>query len=372
MLRATLLIWALASAIALAQQPGRKLPDSPRADTATPIISEVLAAQIMLDRSGFSPGEIDGKAGPNFQKALTAFQESRGLPTSGLLDEATAERLHDDNGDDPAVVTHVLTDVDVAGPFQAAIPADLVQQSKLPALGYRNTLEALGEKFHASPALLQTLNKGQTFATVGEQVVVPNVVVWDGTQVTHTKNPALTKNTKITKDAKATQGRQTTQSPRLPQTAQAAQAAQSAQSADDAAAAGIRIVVTKRSSALTVEDEGGRVLFYAPVTTGSSHDPLPIGTWKVTVVQEMPAFHYNPKLFWDANPSQSQATIRPGPNNPVGVAWIDINKEHYGIHGTPEPSTVGHTQSHGCVRMTNWDVRRLLEWARPGTPVVFQ
>ena len=363
MLRATLLIWALASVIALAQQPGRKLPDGPRADAATPIISEVLAAQVMLDRSGFSPGEIDGKAGPNFQKALTAFQESRGLPTSGLLDQATAERLHDDNGDEPAVVTHLLTDVDVAGPFQADIPADLVQQSKLPALGYRNTLEALGEKFHASPALLQTLNKGQTFATVGEQVVVPNVVVWDGTQITHTK---ITKDTKTASGRQTTQGKQTTQSPRPPQTAQAAQ------SAADAAAAGIRIVVTKRSSALTVEDEGGRVLFYAPVTTGSSHDPLPIGNWKVTVVQEMPAFHYNPKLFWDANPSQSQATIRPGPNNPVGVAWIDINKEHYGIHGTPEPSTVGHTQSHGCVRMTNWDVRRLLEWARPGTLVVFQ
>ena len=365
MLKATLLIWALASAIALAQQPGRTAPGKPRADSATPIISEVLAAQVMLDRSGFSPGEIDGKAGPNFQKALTAFQESRGLRTSGLLDEATAERLHDDNGDEPAVVTHALTDVDVAGPFQADIPADLVQQSKLPALGYRNTLEALGEKFHASPALLQTLNKGQTFATVGEQVVVPNAVVWDGTQVTHTKITRDTKDTKTASGRQTTQSKQTTRSPRPPQTAQAAQ------SADDAAA-GIRIVVTKRSSALTVVDEGGRVLFYAPVTTGSSHDPLPIGTWKVTVVQEMPAFHYNPKLFWDANPSQSQATIRPGPNNPVGVAWIDINKEHYGIHGTPEPSTVGHTQSHGCVRMTNWDVRRLLEWARPGTPVVFQ
>jgi lipoprotein-anchoring transpeptidase ErfK/SrfK len=145
-----------------------------------------------------------------------------------------------------------------------------------------------------------------------------------------------------------------------------------AQNDKGAALPGIRIVVAKQSSALTVEDESGRVLFYAPVTTGSSHDPLPIGTWKVTVVRQMPAFHYNPKLFWDANPSHSNATIRPGPNNPVGVAWIAITKEHYGIHGTPEPSTVGHTQSHGCVRMTNWDVRRVLEWAQPGTPVVFQ
>jgi lipoprotein-anchoring transpeptidase ErfK/SrfK len=134
----------------------------------------------------------------------------------------------------------------------------------------------------------------------------------------------------------------------------------------------VRIVVTKRTSALTVEDETGRVLFFAPVTTGSEHDPLPIGTWKVTGVQQAPAFHYNPELFWDADPSHSKAKIAPGPNNPVGVAWIDINKEHYGIHGTPEPSKVGYAQSHGCIRMTNWDVSRLLEWAKPGTPVIFQ
>ena len=107
------------------------------------------------------------------------------------------------------------------------------------------------------------------------------------------------------------------------------------------------------------------VLFFAPVTTGSQHDPLPIGKWKVTGVQQMPAFHYNPDLFWDASPAHSKAKIPPGPNNPVGVAWIDLSKPHYGIHGTPEPSQIGHVQSHGCVRMTNWDVRRVMEWAGP-------
>ena len=114
------------------------------------------------------------------------------------------------------------------------------------------------------------------------------------------------------------------------------------------------------------------MVFFAPVTTGSQHDPLPIGKWKVTGVQQMPAFHYNPDLFWDASPAQSKAKIPPGPNNPVGVAWIDLSKPHYGIHGTPEPSQIGHVQSHGCVRMTNWDVRRVVGWAKPGTLVVFQ
>jgi lipoprotein-anchoring transpeptidase ErfK/SrfK len=92
----------------------------------------------------------------------------------------------------------------------------------------------------------------------------------------------------------------------------------------------------------------------------------------VTGVEQLPAFHYNPRLFWDADPSHSKARIAAGPNNPVGVAWIDLSKKHFGIHGTPEPATVGHLQSHGCVRMTNWDVRRVLEWAKPGTLVVFR
>jgi lipoprotein-anchoring transpeptidase ErfK/SrfK len=353
MLRATLLIWAIASAIVIAQQPRATVPRNPSADRSAPIMSEVLAAQVMLDRSGFSSGEIDGKAGPNFLKALSAFQMSRGLRVSGLLDEETAERLHEDAGDQPAAVTYVLTDIDIAGPFEPNIPKDLVAQSKLKTLSYRNPLEALAEKFHVSPVLLQTLNEGQTFATAGEQVVVPNVELVP----VPTLEIAPTTITETTQNTKTTHGARTNQT---------------ARNDKEAALPGIRIVVTKQSSALTVEDESGRVLFYAPVTTGSSHDPLPIGVWKVTVVQQMPAFHYNPKLFWDANPSHSDATIRPGPNNPVGVAWIDITKEHYGIHGTPEPSTVGHTQSHGCVRMTNWDVRRVLEWAKPGTPVVFQ
>ena len=134
----------------------------------------------------------------------------------------------------------------------------------------------------------------------------------------------------------------------------------------------VTIYVTKATSALTVEDAGGKMLFHAPVTSGSEHDPLPIGQWKVTTVQRMPTFNYNPDLFWDADPKHAKATIPSGPNNPVGTIWIDLTKEHYGIHGTPEPSTVGHTQSHGCVRLTNWDVQRVARWARPGTPVIFR
>jgi lipoprotein-anchoring transpeptidase ErfK/SrfK len=292
----------------------------------------VLAAQVMLDAAGFSPGEIDGKAGANFGRALTAYQQSRGLDASGKVEGATFDRLRRDFKGQP-IVSYTIADADIAGPFQPDIPKDLIEQSKLPSLDYRNALEAIAEKFHASPALIESLNPGQTFAQTGTQITVPNV---------------------------------TSTAPLPPTTEGKASTAGNTRPTD------ARIVVSKKTSALTVEDADGRVLFFAPVTTGSEHDPLPIGTWKVTGVQQMPAFHYNPDLFWDASPSHSKAKIPPGPNNPVGVAWIDLSKPHYGIHGTPEPSQIGHVQSHGCVRMTNWDVRRVMEFARTGTVVVFE
>jgi lipoprotein-anchoring transpeptidase ErfK/SrfK len=134
----------------------------------------------------------------------------------------------------------------------------------------------------------------------------------------------------------------------------------------------VTIVVTRATSALTLQEAGGRVVFHAPVTSGSRHDPLPIGTWKVTGVQQQPSFRYNPALFWDADPAHSKATLPPGPNNPVGTVWIDLSKEHYGIHGTPEPSQIGHAASHGCVRLTNWDAQRVAAVVTPGTKVVFR
>ena len=134
----------------------------------------------------------------------------------------------------------------------------------------------------------------------------------------------------------------------------------------------VTIAVTKSTSSLTVEDASGRVLFHAPVTSGSEHDPLPIGTWKVTTVQRMPVFNYNPDLFWDANPAHSKAKIPAGPNNPVGVVWVDLSKPHYGIHGTPEPRTVAKTQSHGCIRLTNWSAAALAEAVKPGTVALLQ
>jgi lipoprotein-anchoring transpeptidase ErfK/SrfK len=133
----------------------------------------------------------------------------------------------------------------------------------------------------------------------------------------------------------------------------------------------IVVRVSRGASVLTVTDASGKVLMHAPVTSGSERDPLPTGTWMVTAVARNPRFNYNPDLFWDADPSHAKATIPPGPNNPVGVVWIDINKPHYGIHGTPEPSRIGHAESHGCVRLTNWDALKLAAMVGKGSRVEF-
>jgi lipoprotein-anchoring transpeptidase ErfK/SrfK len=270
---------------------------------------DVLALQVLVDRAGFSPGEIDGRGGSNTDKAIDAYQRV----TGARIDDVVQSQ-------EPPTVTYTITAEDAATPVVRSIPRDMMAKARLKRLHYTSLLEMLAEKFHASPALLKRLNPTLRLGA-GQQIVVPNVKV-----------------------VSADEGKP------MP---------------------GIVVHVSKSFSTLWVTDGAGKTIMHAPVTSGSEHDPLPIGMWTVTAVSRNPSFNYNPDLFWDANPAHAKARIPPGPNNPVGVVWIDLNKEHYGIHGTPEPSTIGHTESHGCVRLTNWDALRLAAMVGKGTPVEF-
>lgn len=272
----------------------------------------VLRAQVLLSRARFSPGEIDGASGKNFERALKGYQKDKGLPVTGTLDEPTWSSLNTDAG--PILQTYTITPEDAAGPFQN-IPADMMEKAKLKALGFRDLAEALGERFHVSPSLLRRLNPGIQFSA-GEQILVPD------------PGP----------------------------------------SPHGSAA---RVVIT-REGVLQALDASGALLAQFPCSSGSEHDPLPIGDWKILKVLKNPPFFYNPKLFWDAKPGHSRARIAPGPNNPVGVVWVDLSKEHYGIHGTPEPSSVGHAQSHGCIRLTNWDAAALADMVSKETAVLIR
>lgn len=276
--------------------------------------SAVLRAQILLDRAHFSCGELDGDFGINLEKTVAAFRQARQLQPAPVIDAPTWAALNGDQA--PVLLAYTISPEDEKGPF-VRVPADMASQAKLPALGYSSPLEELGERFHTSPAVLKALNPGADFSKAGQPLMVPNVV---------TMPPG------------------------------------------EAA----RVEVSKGESSVRVYDAQGKLLAFYVATIGSEHDPLPIGEWKIRGVARYPKFHYNPNLFWDAKATDSKATLQPGPNNPVGLVWIDLTKEHYGIHGTPDPSRIGHTFSHGCIRLTNWDAAELAAMVKPGVPAILK
>jgi lipoprotein-anchoring transpeptidase ErfK/SrfK len=279
------------------------------------LVPEVVKIEVLLDRAGFSPGAIDGIDGDNFRGALTAYQKQGGLPATGVLDQATWDKLLADAA--PPLQNYTITETDAKGPFTKELPAKFEDEAKLKYLGYRDIREKLAEQFHMSVGLLQTLNRSSHFRP-GQQIDVAAV-----------KAPKP--------DGKVA-----------------------------------RIVVDKPDHQVEAFAADGKLVAFYPASIGSAEKPAPTGEFTIRRIVHHPDYTYFPKFHFKGVSATAPFTIAPGPRNPVGSVWIDLSYEGYGIHGTPNPEAIGKTESHGCIRLTNWDAENLASLVDKGTPVFFQ
>ena len=334
----------------------------------------VMQAQVVLDRLGFTPGVVDGKEGMSTRNALKGFQQANNIDQTGELDEATKRALGQWSNIPATRVVTIPADF-AAGPFYD-IPDEPADQAKMPALTYESLDEKLAERFHTTVAVLKELN--------------PNGVP-AGMTAPATATPPPTRTPTPTSSASDDDAIPQPGPPSFFRAGQQVRVPNVGADRIDAGAVEDRgwlatlrmlgvgtdqpkadkIVVDKSAGTLLAYDKGGKIVAAFTATMGSTNDPLPLGDWKILGKALNPPFNYNPDLFWDAKPGDEKAKLPAGPNGPVGVVWIDLSKEHYGIHGTPNPETIGRAQSHGCVRLTNWDAARLAQMVSGSTKVSF-
>ena len=280
----------------------------------------VLKAQIYLDRLHFSVGALDGRWGRNSAITVWTWQRSHGLDATGDVDENTFRALARAAGYPPALMQYTVTADDLKGPF-THLPDDPYEKAKLSCLCYESVREELAERFHSSEDFLEELNPNVKFSDVaaGQTINVPNV-----------RPPVTTDNPDIAK-----------------------------------------IVISIRGNSYNGYDASGNLVFHAPTTLGSTYDPSPTESLHVVEIARHPHFHYDPTLYHEVPDSMPDAHMNPGPNSPVGVVWMALSKEHYGMHGTPDPESIGYASSHGCIRLTNWDAEEVSHRITKGVPVAF-
>jgi len=387
--------------------PGERAQD----ELPDPEQRPIMQAQVVLDRHGFGPGVIDGRMGLSTRNALEGFQEANDLEPTGELDEPTRQALARWNN--IAATRVVSIPEDWGSTRYQPLPDDPAAQAEMQRLGYESLDERLAERFHTTVEVLRQLNPGgrpagMSGSTAGEAGASPQRTPASGGEggsataqriaASATPAPRASGSSAATSSPGATGSSGAASRPAGAATPSAFRAGQQLRvpnvgadqidrsAVDDRqwlgtlASLGVgteqpevaRLVVDKSGKWLKGYDANDRLVATFTVTTGSENDPLPLGEWGVKGVGRNPTFAYDPALFWDVPDSDPKQQLPPGPNGPVGVVWIDLTKEHYGIHGTPEPDTIGRAQSHGCVRLTNWDAARLAQMVDGSTQVIFQ
>lgn len=270
--------------------------------------------QVLLDRAGISPGVVDGFKGGMSASAIRAFETREGLEPDGVLDEEVWAAL---GGPEAGAVMqeHVITAEDLAEVRGEPLPEDYSELAELDFLGYERASEALAERFHLDEDVLVALNPDAGFAE-GETILVTD--------------------------------------PGAPLEGEVA-----------------RIEVRKETGRLAAFDEAGEMITSYPVTIGSENTPSPSGTVEVVAIAPDPTYTYDPETNFQQGDNTEALELPPGPNGPVGSMWIDLSEPTYGLHGTPHPSQLFERQSHGCVRLTNWDAEELSGLVSEGTVVEF-
>jgi lipoprotein-anchoring transpeptidase ErfK/SrfK len=291
-----------------------RAPDEPVITLKNKSKPEIVAIQVFLDRAGVSPGAIDGHMGANVTKAIYAYEQMTGEKLDPNNTDAILEQLRMSGG--LPVISYTITPADAAGPYVAQIPEDYSQKALLPSMAYTSTTEMLAERFHMDEGFLREMNPGADFTVPGTIIKVVN--------------------------------------PGEPKPGNVA-----------------RILADKAKKQVFAYDDAGNLIAAYPASIGSTDTPSPSGTVTVERVAFNPGYTYNPKINFQQAGNDKILNIPPGPNGPVGTVWMALSKPTYGIHGTPEPSKIGRTQSHGCVRLTNWDATELAKMVKPGVIVEF-
>ena len=319
----------------------------------------LMQAQVVLDRLGFTPGVVDGKMGMSTVNAIKGFQEARGLQITGELDQPTQQALAEWQR---IPATRVVTiPAEFANEQFVQIPEDRKDQAKLDRMGYSSLGEKIAERFHTTEEVLAELNPQLTGGSPApENAPASNDTAPKPTLAYQAGMQLRVPNIGADRfDPSAVKDKQWAQTLRL-----------LGVGTDQPKAA--KIEVDKSDSVLRVLDSEGKLLAQFTATMGSSQFPLPLGTWKILSVGHNPPWQYNPALLANADKSDPKLEIPPGPNSPIGVVWIDLSKEHYGIHGTDEPSHIGRAESNGCIRLTNWDAARLAQMVGNDITAVFK